>query len=112
MIELESAVTPNPQTHSPVGKADSQRLFRQYRGGHLKWAGCGGQARGIFLDEGLPELNLGGIVELAGTVGSSRSTGGQEIVQRTKLPGSRPSAAGEEAVRDPGASPWRTLSAR
>lgn len=72
MIELESALAPNPQTHSPVGKADSQRLFRQYQGGHLKWAGCRGQARGIFLVEGLPELNLGGIVELAGAQGARR----------------------------------------
>lgn len=84
----------HPQTLCPVGKADSHGLFRHYWGGHLKWLGCGGQARGIFLEEGLPELNLEtseclqkggqGIAELAGTVGGSRSTGSQEILHRTE----------------------------
>lgn len=75
--------------------------------------GCGGQAEGIFLEEGLPEPEDGGrgqeIVELAETAGGSRSIGSQEILHRTELLGSRPNVAGDEAVRDPGA---RTLSAR
>lgn len=41
-------------------KADLGGLFKQYQGGHLKWVGCGKQARGIFLEGRLPELNLGG----------------------------------------------------
>lgn len=53
-----------------------------------------------------------GIVELAGAVGGSKSTVSQEILHRMELLQSRPSMAGDEAVRDPEASPWRTSSAR
>ena len=60
----------------------------------------------------MPKEGRRGIAELAGTGGGTRSTGNQEILHGMELLGSRPSAAEDEAVRDPGASSWRTLSAR
>lgn len=46
------------------------------------------------------------------TVGSRQSSVSPDITYRWKLPDSGPSVAGEEAGRDPGASPGRTLSAK
>lgn len=45
------------------------------------------------------------------TVGGS-STGSQEMMHGSELLESRPNVAGDEAVRDPGASPCRTSSVK
>lgn len=87
----------------------------------------GGQARGILREERLPELNLeeraGGSEcqkDMGGGIMKSGKGGGaeggqhvsQDIIHRSALWESRPNVAGDEVVREPGANPSRTLSAR
>lgn len=44
--------------HSPVGQTELMGYSNSIKGSKLKWLGHGGQARVIFLEEGLPDLNL------------------------------------------------------
>lgn len=83
------------------------------------------------MEERLPELNLeeraggsecqkdmgGGIMKSGKGGGAEEDSARQqqhmsrEIIHRSALLEFRPNVAGHEVVREPGASPWRTLSA-
>lgn len=60
----------------------------------------------------MPKDMGGGIMEAAGDSGRQQHHSEPGDYTQIQLLESRPSVAGDETVRDSGASPWRTFSAK